>query len=148
MRTHSMAVLLLFAAPMLASAQSTNDHEAVERVAMDYLEGFYEGDESKLRRGIHPSVTKFGFFTSRGSSEYQSEPMSFQEMIDYANQVKASGNHPPETAPMGIEILDVMDQTASAKVTAWWGMDYLHLAKYDGQWQIVHVLWQTAPPSR
>ncbi|MBC7790917.1 MAG: nuclear transport factor 2 family protein, partial [Anaerolineae bacterium] len=38
---------------------------------------------------------------------------------------------------------DVLDQTASAKLTAWWGTDYLLLGKYDGKWMISHVLWQS-----
>ncbi|HJQ67701.1 MAG TPA: nuclear transport factor 2 family protein [Blastocatellia bacterium] len=25
-------------------------------------------------------------------------------------------------------------------------MDYMHLAKYDGKWMIVNILWQTPPP--
>ena len=29
----------------------------------------------------------------------------------------------------------------SAKLTAWWGTDYVLLAKYDGRWMITHVLW-------
>lgn len=37
---------------------------------------------------------------------------------------------------------EVQDQTASAKVRAWWGTDYLLLGKYDGQWKILHVIWQ------
>ena len=36
-----------------------------------------------------------------------------------------------------------MNQTASAKLTAAWGVDYFHLAKYGGKWKIVHVLWQS-----
>ena len=45
-------------------------------------------------------------------------------------------------------IFDVQDQTASAKLTAWWGTDYLLLARYDGRWMIREVLWQTPPPAR
>lgn len=37
------------------------------------------------------------------------------------------------------------NQTASAKLTAWWGTDYLLLAKYDGRWMIRQVLWQSPP---
>lgn len=41
---------------------------------------------------------------------------------------------------------DVQDQTASAKLTAWWGTDYLLLAKEKGRWMIIAVLWQSPPP--
>ena len=41
--------------------------------------------------------------------------------------------------------LDVLDKTATAKLTADWGVDYFHLARFDGQWQIVNVMWQSPP---
>ena len=50
-------------------------------------------------------------------------------------------------APKTIEIFEVLDQTASAKLTARWGIDYLLLARYDGRWMISHVLWQSPPPA-
>ena len=70
---------------------------------------------------------------------------TFAEMNAYANNVKRNNRPAPGTAPKEIELLDVQDQTAAAKLTAWWGTDYLLLAKYDGRWMIVHVLWQTPP---
>ena len=49
----------------------------------------------------------------------------------------------PLDAPKEIIIFDVLDQIASVKLVAWWGIDYMHLAKYKGRWKIVNVLWQT-----
>lgn len=43
-------------------------------------------------------------------------------------------------------LFDVQDQTASAKLTAWWGTDYLLLAREQGRWVILQVLWQSPPP--
>jgi len=34
-----------------------------------------------------------------------------------------------------IIIYDVQDHTASAKLIAVWGTNYMHLAKYNGRWQ-------------
>jgi hypothetical protein len=58
--------------------------------------------------------------------------------------MKAKG-YVPDDAKHSVEIFEVLDQTASAKLTAFWGIDYMHLAKYDGEWKIVQVLWQSAP---
>lgn len=44
-----------------------------------------------------------------------------------------------------ITVLDVLDKTAAAKLVAKWGIDYFQLAKQDGTWKIVHVLWQSHP---
>ena len=46
-----------------------------------------------------------------------------------------------------MQVLDVLDVTASAKLTAKWGVDSMHLAKYGEQWKIVQVLWQSPPPT-
>ena len=45
-----------------------------------------------------------------------------------------------------IELFEVADQTAAAKLSAKWGIDYMHLAKFDGEWKIMHVMWQSHPP--
>ena len=134
---------LALMAPGQAMAQSDEDRAGVERAAMDYLEGFYEGSTEKLRRGVHPEVLKFGFYMQDG--EYQRSPMSFDEMLAFATRVKERENFPDASAPKRVELLDVLDQTAVAKVYAWWGTDYLNMAKYDGEWKIVQVLWQSPP---
>jgi hypothetical protein len=51
-----------------------------------------------------------------------------------------------DTTIKEVTVLDVLDQTASAKVVAMWGIDYMHLAKYDGRWQIINIVWQAHPP--
>ena len=68
-------------------------------------------------------------------------------MIDYAVDVKKRGpNTNVEKFPKKIDVFDVQDQTASAMLTAWWGTDYLLLAKLNDRWMITHVLWQSPPP--
>lgn len=130
-------------AQAMAADFSATEGPAVERAAMDYLEGFYEGSEDKLRRSVHPDAHKFGFSLRDGG--YQRVPMSFDEMLGFARNVRESGRFPDADAPKRVELLDVLDQTAVAKVYAWWGSDYLTLAKYEGQWKIVQVLWQSPP---
>ena len=141
----SLIVLATLGAATRAPAQQSSDREGVRRAVLDYVEGFYEGDTVKIVRSIRPEAKKYGFFIPRDSTRYAGEAMSFQEMIDYAKNVKARGRPTPATAPKQVDILDVADQTAAAKLTAWWGIDYLQLAKYDGKWMILHVLWQSPP---
>ena len=47
-----------------------------------------------------------------------------------------------------IEIFDVNSKTASAKLTAEWGIDLFHLAKINDQWKIVNVIWQSQPEQK
>lgn len=140
-----LACFLVVSITNVAHAQSSDERAGVERAVLDYVEGFYEGDTLKLKRSILPAVNKYGFYQPRGKTEYAGEPMSFQEMIDYALKVKQSNKPAPSSSPKEVQVFDVLDQTACAKLTAWWGTDYLLLGKYNGKWMIVQVLWQSVP---
>jgi hypothetical protein len=121
----SMGALILSASVL---AQTPDDRAAIERAALNYLEGFYEGSTEKIRQSVHPDAHKFGFYMKDGA--YNRVPMSFDGMLEYAENVKEKGNYPDKDAPKRVEILDVLDQTAVAKVYAWWGSDYMTLARY------------------
>ena len=136
----------LACAPVSVAAQDGADSAGVRAAVLDYVEGFYQGDSTRLVRSVRPEVVKYGFFVPGDSTRYRGEPMTFAEMHAFANSVKRNNRTAPPTAPKEIELLDVQDQTAAAKLTAWWGTDYLLLAKYEGRWMIVQVLWQSPPP--
>jgi hypothetical protein len=118
---------------------------AIRSAALDYIEGFYEGDSTKHVRSIRPDVYKYGFWLPRDSTRYQGEQMTWPEFNAYTSRMKARGTKTPATAPKETRLLDARDQTAAVKVTAWWGTDYLLLGKYDGRWMISSVLWQSPP---
>jgi len=50
-----------------------------------------------------------------------------------------------EDSPREIVVMDVLDKTAVAKLTAQWGIDYFQLEKTDGKWMIRHIIWQAHP---
>ena len=129
----------------IAGAQAADDREQVRRAVLDYVEGFYEGDSTKHIRSIRPEVFKYGFWIPRDSTKYSGEQMKWAEFHAYTKRVRDNKRFAAATAPKDITIFEVLDQTASAKLTAFWGVDYLLLAKYDGKWMISHVLWQTPP---
>lgn len=128
-----------------AGAQSASDSAGVRAAVLDYVEAIYRVDTSRVMRSIRPELAKRGYFIPRGKTEYASEPMTYAELIEVAKTWNRAGRVDPEQAPKDVRILDMLDQTASAKLTARWGVDYLHLAKYDGRWMIVNILWQTPP---
>jgi len=40
----------------------------------------------------------------------------------------------------------VYNKTASARLTAEWGIDFMHLSKAaDGRWKILNIMWQSDP---
>ena len=139
------AVIALVAAAPSLHAQA-RDSAGVRRAVADYVEGFYEGDSTKHVRSVHPDVYKIGYYRPADSTRYgAAQRMTWQGFHAYANRIRTSGQPAPATAPKKIELLDVLDQTAAAKLTAWWGIDYLLLGRVDGKWMITHVLWQSPP---
>lgn len=138
-------ILLILATGLVyhLHGQQTTEEEKVKAACMDYIEGFYEGDESKLKRSLSPDLLKFGYMKRRGEEVYASAgQMTFEEALSYARGVKEKQRFPKADAPREVVIYDVSDQIAAAKVTAWWGFDYILLAKKEGKWMIEQVLWQ------
>ena len=139
---------IVMAPASMAGAQTPGsaaaaERELVKRAVLDYVEGFYEGDTTKLQRSLRPELAKFGFWKAKDSTRYAPSNMTYAEALAYARRVRAQARPTPPTAPKAVELFDVQDQTASAKLTAWWGTDYLLLGKYDGRWMISHVVWQS-----
>ena len=131
---------------MLADPGSDPEHLAVHNAVLDYVEGLYLVEPDRIKRSVHPALAKVGYWRQDAESDYQEARMSYLELVDLAGRWNADAHLDPETAPKVIEVLDVLDKTAVAKLTADWGVDYLHLAKVDGRWMIMNVLWQSPPP--
>jgi len=146
-----MKKLLLFAAFSVvfvsssSPSQSTDEREKVRQAILDYVEGVYQVEPARIERSVHPNLSKHGYWREKGKEGYTTGKMSFAELVEVAKNWNKSGKLPKD-APKEITIFDVQDQTASAKLVAAWGTDYFHLAKYEGKWMIVNVLWQSTPP--
>jgi len=124
-----------------ASAQSPK--EDVSKACLNYIEGFYEGDTTKLIKCLMPSLYKFGYWKDKTSGKYVPDGnMTYRQALDYAKNVFDKKRFAKSDAPKKVEVLDVQNTIASAKVTAWWGIDYILLFKQDDNWMIEHVLWE------
>ena len=128
-----------------ARPQSSDERERVRQAVLDYVEGVYQVEPARIERSVHPDLSKRGFWREKGKDGYTTGKMSFAALVEVAKNWNKSGKLPKD-APKEITIFEVQDQTASAKLVAEWGTDYFHLAKYDGKWMIVNVLWQSPPP--
>jgi hypothetical protein len=128
----------------MKKSEAQKDVEAIRQAVLDYVEGAYMVDPSRTKRSVHPELAKLGFI-QKEESGYAEHRMTFEELVEIVKTFNQDG-HIPEDAPKKITIYEVLDQTASAKLEAWWGIDYIHLVKFDEKWMIVNVLWQTHPP--
>ncbi len=127
---------------MLPLAAQT-DKAGIELACMNYIEGFYEGDVSKLEACLQPSLNKFGFRKDPATGEFGDPiPLSYENALKLARNVKERGNFASPDDPKIVEVIDMMEHIAVAKVTARWGVDYLLLSKRSGKWMIEQVIWE------
>ena len=128
-------------------AQENDEREAVKQAVLDYVEGIYEVDPSRIERSVHPDLAKRGFYRKQADLPYETAAMTFEKLVNLAKNYNKAGKV-PKGAPKEVIIYEVLDQTATVKLVAEWGIDYMHLAKYEGKWMIVNVLWQVHPPRK
>jgi D-alanyl-D-alanine carboxypeptidase len=88
--------------------------DQVRRAALDYLEGFYEGDTAKLIRSVRPNVAKSGFWRPRDSTAFEPDSMSYGEFLSYARNVRARNRPVDPRWPKDVVVFDVQSRTASA----------------------------------
>lgn len=138
-----VAVFLLLAFVSKAHAQSTADAAAIKQTALDYIEGWYEGNSERMERALHPELAKRIVRTNKeGMSQFNN--MSAMALVQGTRR-GGGKNTPKEKQQKDVTILDIFENAASVKVIASDWVDYLHMAKFNGRWVIVNVLWELKP---
>lgn len=123
-----------------AKPTAAADSAAIRATALDYIEGWYEGNPERMARAVHPELAKRIVRTNdQGQSRLDS-----QSAMTLVNGTRAGGGTrtPKDRQQKDVTILDVFQNAAVAKVVASDWVDYLQLARYNGRWQIVNVLWE------
>lgn len=142
-KTMKKITVMLLCAFIISSATAQDAKQKIERACLDYLEGFYEGDTSKLISCLNPSLYKFGYWLDKKTGKYAPDGnMTWQQAVDFAKRVFEKKHFAKADAPKKVEVLDIMNTIAAAKVTAWWGVDYILLARHEDKWMIDQVLWE------
>lgn len=125
-----------------ANAQSAND-AAIKQTALDYIEGWYEGNAERMERALHPELAK-RIVRSNPQGNSRLDQMSAMTLV-LGTRRGGGKSTPAEKQQKDVTILDVFENAASVKVVASEWVDYLHMAKFNGKWVIVNVLWELKP---
>lgn len=143
-----MRVLLcLFAALMTAppaSAQSLADSTAIRAAALDYVEGWYSGDAARMGRALHPELVKRIVVNDTTTRKSVLQNMGASALVNGTRHGYGKST-PEDRQQKDVVILDIFGNAASAKSTMADWVDYMHLARVDGRWVIVNVLWEQKP---
>ncbi|MEM6841158.1 MAG: nuclear transport factor 2 family protein [Bacteroidota bacterium] len=138
-------ILLIFYLCLSAlgvQGQTQKDSLAIKQVALDYIESQHNVKPEQFERAAHPRMVKRTFWTDKTTGkEYLRETFT-DAMILLAETYNRDGNQFPANPKKEVIILDIYDKTASVKLIADDWIDYMHIVKLNGKWQLVNVLWQ------
>lgn len=134
-------------APAQPPPQAPSDADAIRQTALDYIEGWYEGNPERMEKSLHPELAKRIAFTDARTGRSSLDHMGVMSLVQqtrvgYGKQV------PTDKQQKDVTILDVFGNAASVKVVASGWIDYMHMAKYNGKWVIINVLWELKPETK
>jgi hypothetical protein len=114
---------------------------AIRAIALDYIDGFYTGDAARMERALHPELAKRMVSTdpkTRASTLNQMSAMTLVERTREGIGKRFAENQRRHD----VTILDRFQNVAVVKIVAAEWIDYLQVAKFDGKWKIINVLWE------
>lgn len=125
-----------------ADAGMEKEKEAIKQAALDYIEGFYQGSAERMERALHPEFHKKGLILIKETGKNMLSGAGYSKMVELT-RLGIGKRTPKDKRNIRVVILDVSKVTASAKTISIDYIDYLHLAKFNGQWKIINALWES-----
>lgn len=132
------AALVAISAPQRLSAQAPADSVAIRATALDYIDGYYTGDAARMERALHPDLAK-RIVSTDAQGRSRLGQMSAMTLV---LGTRAGGGKDEAVKREEVKILDIFQNTAAVRIDAGTWVDYLHVAKWNGRWVIVNVLWE------
>jgi hypothetical protein len=114
------------------------DNAVIYQAVNDYYEGWYTPDTQRIAGCLHPGLAKRAIRQDGAGSEYLLHETN--EMMLDATRQGGGSLAPAGNKNWAITILDTYQEIATVKVNCPEFVDYLHLARQNGQWRIVNIL--------
>ena len=141
-RALTVLAVLFGVVSMPAGAQSAADSAAIRETALNYVEGWYTGDAARMERALHPDLAKR--IVRQGPQGSRLQSMTAAELVEGTR--RGGGKETPAAAQQkDVAILDIYQNAASVRATMSGWVDYMHMARWNGEWRIVNVLWELKP---
>jgi hypothetical protein len=124
---------------MLIEAKE-EDLAAIRGVSQDYWDSWFLGDAERMERSLHPDLAKRHIKRNpQTGTEYLAHLT--RDIMVTATRDGEGAETPPDQRWVKLQVLDVYGTIASVRCEAHDYIEYLHLAKTNGQWVIVNTLY-------
>ena len=110
------------------------DDEAIVRCALDYFEGWFDGDAERMRRALHPDLAK------RSLDGEALAQVTAGQMVE-ATAAGAGRKLDSDARRIDVRVVEIHGDIATAVVDSNVYREYLHLSRTDDGWKIVNALW-------
>lgn len=132
-------------------SRATDDAEAelqtagadARRAALDYIEGWFQGDASRVEKVLHPAfVRRIAAVTVAGDDFFW-----HQDRAQFLEAARRGGDMatPADKRQIAVRVCDLARTTATARVDSAYYVEYLSMVRLRDHWQIVDVLWENVP---
>jgi hypothetical protein len=109
------------------------DEEAVVAAALDYFEGWFDGDVQRIDRALHPDLVKRKAGETLGIT-------TKERMLELT--AAGEGAEDGKDRRLDVEIEDLHGDIASVTVRSAVYHEYLHLVRTPDGWKIANALWR------
>jgi len=139
-----VAMALVAGSTAIAETTVADESDAIKKTALDYIQGWYAGDAARMERALHSELAKRMVSTDAMTGRSLLNQMSAMTLVQRTRE--GIGKKIPEDRQLKeVTILDRFNNAAVVKVGASDWIDYLEVAKFNGEWKIINVLWELKP---
>ena len=128
------------------SGKAVDEKEAIKETALNYIDGSFSGDAERMEKALHPELNKVIPYTIPQTGTTGLSKMGSSQLIEGTRA--GMGMVEEGKRNITVTIYDVFEDLATAKVVSSRYIDYLHLAKVNGEWKIINVLWKMNPAAQ
>ena len=114
-------------------ATTTTDETAIADAALDYFEGWFEGDVARMRRALHPQLAKHAV---------KEDDTLDVTTAEWMFEATAEGRGKRDGVEIEVEVVEIYGDIATAIVRSTVYREYLHLVRTTSGWKIANALWQ------
>jgi hypothetical protein len=137
-----MTIELAWTAEAVDESLRPDDAAAITACVLDYFEGWFDADATRMDRALHPGLAKHAI----GQDPARSEALDVttkDEMVEATRQGRGRQRDTPDRA-IRIDIASVSGDIASVAVHSAVYVEYALLARTSDGWRITSTLWHWA----
>ena len=117
-----------------------SEADLVTQTALDYFEGWFDGDVERMNRALHPALAKRSLSqVDPDSAELRS--VTKEQMVTWTTEGEGRSEDPGADRTIDVEVVDIHGNIASVVLRSDVYREYLHLVRTDEGWKIVNALW-------